>query len=255
MSDPSSQSNTLIHNEVASGSGSDHAQKVDLITGLSSEFISRSSKRQLARGSMPQKKQPIRLATMAREKIRNANVIPTAKMATQMSQEPNMPSSNQENYTELEQALSVPGGVDLHQIIDSVRASSFVMKEIARKNQEIKNNADNTIAILQTDLLSEKQKALEFQEKFNELTKKMNEIAISAFEQRNAFIAQLDELTAVNANLSDRNLFLEQELQKAHDWLELIYSTAATELKLTLDELEKTNQVDLQANLAHDYQK
>lgn len=165
-------------------------------------------------------------------------------MANNMNHEPDAPEFNQDFYSDFDFAHGVPEGVDLHKIVDTVRACSFIMNEIAHKNHELKIIAETKISDLQSDLLSERKKSLEFREEFNELTRKLHANSINTFEQVNSLKAEIKELKEANANLSLQNLFLEDELRKAKEWLELIYSTTAAELKFTLDELEKAQQIN-----------
>lgn len=162
-----------------------------------------------------------------------------------MNHEPDAPEINQEFYSDFDSPHGISEGIDLHKIVDTVRACSFIMNEIAHKNHELKIKAESKISDLQSDLFSERKKSLEFKEEFNELTRKLHANSINTFEQVNSLKAEIKELKEANASLSLQNLFLEDELRKAKGWLELIYSTTAAELKFTLDELEKSQQINI----------
>lgn len=141
--------------------------------------------------------------------------------------------------------IGIPNGNDPLKVIDTVRISALAMTEMSYKNAEMMRKYEASVASLRFNLSIEREKTNALQDQVNKITEQINDLLIKVLEQRSSHNLIIQQLKSSNADLVEKNMYLEDELVKAHGWLELIYTTAAFELKSTLEEIENINPLHL----------
>ena len=128
---------------------------------------------------------------------------------------------------------------EFQQFITSIKASALALKDIAKKNQEIRADAEASITVIRNQLAEEQARTGALHNEIEAMRMQMK-----ALENENAgkiqeYASTISELRAINASLSERLEVTNRELKSARAWLDYLSAEASSEIGEALAEADR----------------
>jgi len=143
------------------------------------------------------------------------------------------------------QSVGVQGGgaadpnAEFQQFITSIKASALALKDIARKNQEIRADAEASIAVMRNQLLEEQARAGALHSEIEGMRAQMKALESDSASKLQEYASTISELRAINASLSERLELTNRELKSARAWLDYLSAEASSEIGEALAEADR----------------
>jgi hypothetical protein len=128
---------------------------------------------------------------------------------------------------------------EFQQFITSIKASALALKDIARKNQEIRADAEASIAVMRNQLLEEQARAGALHSEIEGMRAQMKALESDSASKLQEYASTISELRAINASLSERLELTNRELKSARAWLDYLSAEASSEIGEALAEADR----------------
>jgi predicted phage tail protein len=128
---------------------------------------------------------------------------------------------------------------EFQQFITSIKASALALKDIAKKNQEIRADAEASIATMRNQLLEEQARSGALQNEIEGMRAQMKALESDSASKIQEYASTISELRAINVSLSERLELTNRELKSARAWLDYLSAEASSEIGEALAEADR----------------
>lgn len=128
---------------------------------------------------------------------------------------------------------------EFQQFITSIKASALALKDIAKKNQEIRADAEASIAMMRNQLLEEQARSGALQNEIDGMRGQLKALENDSAGKLQEYASTISELRAINASLSERLELTNRELKSARAWLDYLSAEASSEIGEALAEADR----------------
>lgn len=192
--------------------------------------------------------QPVRAADgrsrdLELEQYRPRSVVPRTQQGSAdrgvraASNERRVAGSSPDSYPD-----AAPGSepnAEFQQFITSIKASALALKDIAKKNQEIRADAEASIAVMRNQLAEEQARTGALHSEIESMRMQMKALENENASKIQEYASTISELRAINASLSERLEVTNRELKSARAWLDYLSAEASSEIGEALAEADR----------------
>ena len=120
-----------------------------------------------------------------------------------------------------------------------IKASALALKDIAKKNQEIRADAEASIAVMRNQLAEEQARTGALHSEIESMRMQMKALENENASKIQEYASTISELRAINASLSERLEVTNRELKSARAWLDYLSAEASSEIGEALAEADR----------------